>query len=95
MEKRERYRGCLIGLAVGDAWGTTLELQRPGSFTLITAMLGGCDGMTINKERFPTYKSLPPCSKNSDHLFTNLPSMILRQRSLAYDRGKLKVLSTK
>ena len=41
MNQRERYRGCLLGLAVGDALGTTLEFCRPGSFTPITDMVGG------------------------------------------------------
>jgi ADP-ribosylglycohydrolase len=36
-----RYRGCLLGLAVGDALGTTLEFKPPGSFTPITDMIGG------------------------------------------------------
>jgi len=36
-----KYRGCLLGLAVGDALGTTLEFQPPGSFTPITDMVGG------------------------------------------------------
>jgi ADP-ribosylglycohydrolase len=36
-----RYRGCLLGLAVGDALGTTLEFQPPGAFEPITDMLGG------------------------------------------------------
>jgi ADP-ribosylglycohydrolase len=33
--------GCLLGLAVGDALGTTLEFTRPGGFEPITDMLGG------------------------------------------------------
>lgn len=37
----ERYRGCLLGLAVGDALGTTLEFQPPGSFRRLTDMVGG------------------------------------------------------
>lgn len=37
----KRHRGCLLGLAVGDALGTTLEFKRPGSFTPITDMIGG------------------------------------------------------
>jgi ADP-ribosyl-[dinitrogen reductase] hydrolase len=41
MEPRDRYRGALLGLAVGDALGTTLEFQRPGTFQPITAMVGG------------------------------------------------------
>ncbi|MCF8866395.1 ADP-ribosylglycohydrolase family protein [Xanthomonas campestris] len=36
-----RFRGCLLGLAVGDAVGTTLEFCAPGSFTPITDMHGG------------------------------------------------------
>jgi len=40
MELRDRYRGALLGLAVGDALGTTLEFKRPGSFAPITDMVG-------------------------------------------------------
>jgi hypothetical protein len=40
MEKLERYIGCLMGLAVGDALGTTLEFQPPGSFDPISDILG-------------------------------------------------------
>jgi ADP-ribosyl-[dinitrogen reductase] hydrolase len=38
---RSRYRGALLGLAVGDALGTSLEFQPPGSFEPIDDMLGG------------------------------------------------------
>lgn len=38
---RDRFVGCLLGLAVGDALGTTLEFKSPGSFTPITDMVGG------------------------------------------------------
>ena len=38
---RDRYRGCLLGLAAGDALGTTLEFRRPGSFEPIDDMIGG------------------------------------------------------
>jgi ADP-ribosyl-[dinitrogen reductase] hydrolase len=41
MKKIERYRGCLLGLATGDAVGTALEFQPPGSFVPIDDMLGG------------------------------------------------------
>jgi ADP-ribosylglycohydrolase len=34
-------RGCLLGLAVADAVGTTLEFKPPGSFTPIDDMVGG------------------------------------------------------
>lgn len=40
-EIKERYRGCLLGLAVGDAIGTTVEFKPRGSFPLMTDMVGG------------------------------------------------------
>lgn len=36
-----RYRGCLLGLACGDAVGTTVEFSPRGSFAPVTDMLGG------------------------------------------------------
>jgi len=41
LNKTDRFRGCLLGLATGDALGTTLEFQTPGSFTPIDDILGG------------------------------------------------------
>ena len=38
---RDRFRGCLLGLATGDALGTTLEFTRPGAFQPIDDMIGG------------------------------------------------------
>jgi ADP-ribosylglycohydrolase len=37
----DRYRGALLGLAVGDALGTTLEFTLPGAFEPIDDMVGG------------------------------------------------------
>lgn len=37
----DRYRGALLGLAAGDALGTTLEFSTPGTFAPIDDMLGG------------------------------------------------------
>ena len=37
----DRARGALLGLAVGDALGTTLEFEPPGSFDPIDDMVGG------------------------------------------------------
>ncbi len=39
--KQDRYRGSLLGLATGDAVGTTLEFNPPGSFKPIDDMVGG------------------------------------------------------
>src|SRR5258708_10667484 len=41
MELRDQYRGSLLGLAVGDALGTTLEFSQHGSFAPRDAMVGG------------------------------------------------------
>lgn len=41
ISKQDRFRGCLLGLAAGDALGTTLEFKRPGSFEPIDDMVGG------------------------------------------------------
>jgi len=38
---RTRTRGCLLGLAVGDAVGTTVEFRPRGSFAPVTDMVGG------------------------------------------------------
>ena len=37
----DRYRGCLLGLACGDAVGTTVEFSARGSFPEVTGMVGG------------------------------------------------------
>lgn len=41
MASRDKAIGALVGLAVGDAVGTTLEFKRPGTFTTIDDMIGG------------------------------------------------------
>jgi ADP-ribosylglycohydrolase len=41
MDLLKRYRGALVGLAAGDALGTTLEFSPPGTFAPITDMIGG------------------------------------------------------
>ena len=41
MEQMERFRGCLLGLAAGDAVGTTVEFKPRGSFEPVIDMVGG------------------------------------------------------
>lgn len=41
VSRRARYRGSLLGLAAGDALGTTIEFSRPGTFTPLTDIVGG------------------------------------------------------
>jgi ADP-ribosyl-[dinitrogen reductase] hydrolase len=41
MPDLDRFRGCLLGLATGDAVGTTVEFRRRGTFPRVTDMVGG------------------------------------------------------
>jgi len=41
MQIIDRFYGCLLGLATGDAVGTTVEFKSRGSFQPITDMVGG------------------------------------------------------
>jgi ADP-ribosyl-[dinitrogen reductase] hydrolase len=41
VELRSRHLGCLLGLACGDAVGTTVEFEARGSFPPVTDMTGG------------------------------------------------------
>ncbi|MEA4882587.1 MAG: ADP-ribosylglycohydrolase family protein [Clostridia bacterium] len=41
MERESRYLGSLLGLAVGDAIGAQVEFMPPGSFPVVTDMVGG------------------------------------------------------
>ncbi|OZM56259.1 ADP-ribosylglycohydrolase [Lottiidibacillus patelloidae] len=41
MDKKDRFLGSMIGLAVGDAVGTTVEFKAPGTFEPINDMVGG------------------------------------------------------
>jgi ADP-ribosyl-[dinitrogen reductase] hydrolase len=41
MDQVEHFRGCLLGLAAGDALGVPLEFLPPGSFKPIDDMVGG------------------------------------------------------
>jgi len=37
----DRQRGCLLGLAVGDALGAAVEFQPPGTFAPVTGYRAG------------------------------------------------------
>ena len=41
MKPIERYRGCLLGLAAGDAVGAAVEFRSPGTFPPLKDMIGG------------------------------------------------------
>ena len=37
----DKYRGALLGMAAGDALGTTVEFKPRGTFTPLTRIVGG------------------------------------------------------
>lgn len=39
--KQDRFRGALLGLAIGDALGVPVESKAPGSFPPVTDLIGG------------------------------------------------------
>ena len=39
--RKDRFQGALLGLAAGDALGTTVEFEARGSFPPVTDMTGG------------------------------------------------------
>ena len=39
--REDRFAGCLLGLAVGDAVGTAVEFRPPGTFAPVTDLTGG------------------------------------------------------
>jgi ADP-ribosyl-[dinitrogen reductase] hydrolase len=41
MADLDRFSGCLLGLAVGDALGTTVEFKQRGTFAPVTDIVGG------------------------------------------------------
>jgi len=41
LSARDRFRGALLGLAVGDALGTTVEFRKRGTFKTLTTIVGG------------------------------------------------------
>jgi len=41
LDASQRFTGCLLGLAAGDAVGTTVEFRPRGSFTPLSDMVGG------------------------------------------------------
>lgn len=41
LDAQQRFRGCFLGLACGDAVGTTVEFKARGTFKAVTDMVGG------------------------------------------------------
>lgn len=60
----DRFRGCLLGLAVGDAIGTAVEFKARGSFRLVTDMVGG-EPFHLNPGQWTDDTSLALCLAES------------------------------
>jgi len=41
MNQRQNYRGAMLGLAIGDALGTTVEFRSPDTFPPVETITGG------------------------------------------------------
>src|SRR4029077_7663958 len=61
---RNRYHGALLGLAVGDALGTTLEFKPPGTFRPLTDMVGG-GPFNLQPGEWTHYTSMALCLAES------------------------------
>ena len=64
MTLRERYRGAMLGLAVGDALGVPAEFQERGTFPKITEMIGG-GPFRLNPGEWTDDTSMALCLANS------------------------------
>lgn len=61
---KDRFYGCFVGLAVGDAVGAPLEFTRPGSFDPVTDMTEG-GKLLIKKGEFTDDTSMALCLGDS------------------------------
>lgn len=59
-----RCEGCLLGLAAGDAVGTTVEFKPPGTFAPVTDMTGG-GPFSLNKGEWTDDTSMALCLAES------------------------------
>ena len=82
MDQQQRFRGCLLGLAVGDAVGTTLEFKPSGTFSLINDMVGG-GPFQLNAGEWTDDTSMALCLAES---LTELQTFDLRDQLQRYVR---------
>jgi hypothetical protein len=64
---RARFRGALLGLAAGDALGTTVEFEPPGAFEPVVDMVGGGP---VAPGEFTWFAGRAPSSSSGRRLFT-------------------------
>lgn len=88
---RDRYRGALLGLATGDALGTTLEFRPPGSFTPIDDMVGG-GPFHLNPGEWTDDTSMALCLAEAS---SSAPASTPSTSSSATCAGTVKVISAR
>lgn len=56
--RQSASKGCLLGLAIGDALGTTLEFAPRDSYTALTDMIGGghLSSKLVNGPMIPAWR---------------------------------------
>jgi ADP-ribosyl-[dinitrogen reductase] hydrolase len=93
METLSRKRGCLLGLACGDAVGTTVEFKRRGSFAPLTDMVGGGPfGLPVGAWTDDTSMALCLAASLAEKGFDPLDQM--RRYCDWYERGYLSSTGT-
>jgi ADP-ribosyl-[dinitrogen reductase] hydrolase len=94
MDRLDRYKGCLLGLAVGDALGTTLEFEPPGSFTPINDMIGG-GPFDLNPGQWTDDTSMALCLAESLIKYNGFdPVDQMKRYAMWYHNGRLSSTGT-
>lgn len=88
LDRTHRARGALLGLAVGDAIGTTVEFKPRGSFTPLSDMVGG-GPFSLQPGQWTDDTSMALCLATSliDNGFDSLDQM--QRYVLWHDEGYL------
>ena len=89
MKKDARFRRVLLGLAPGDALGTTLEFRSPGSFREIGDMVGG-GPFNLEAGQWTDDTSMTLCLAES-HWRRRNGSNLLRTSSSLFRHGQTAV----
>ena len=89
MKELDYYRGCLLGLAVGDAIGTSVEFQPRGTFQPVTGMVGG-GVFTLKPGQWTDDTSMALCLSESLVFCDGFDALDQMQRYLKwYENGYL------
>jgi ADP-ribosyl-[dinitrogen reductase] hydrolase len=82
-DNRDRALGAFIGLATGDAIGTTVEFRPRGSFSPLTDMVGG-GPFRLRAGQWTDDTSMAVCLAESQLMYPDLDPIDLMTRFLAW-----------